>query len=783
SERRERDGRGPPGPLARRRSRGPPRRARRFPRPAAPVGARRREERRRLVRRLQGHQSGGDHEVARRLRRRLRAPDPRRPQQGGRSRRPGAARGGEGAPRLPDRRVGRRLRARARAVRPARGSPREVRDDRAGGRGSAGDRHLRRGRRALARLRELRPVPQLRAPRPGLPGPRPRARARRPGGSLSDGQEARLRQAPVRRRGSPGRLRARHGLLGERGDRPRPRRSDQPVPLEAVAGRGPRPGRDGRRHARRLPGAAPDRGHLRPARGHRRAARRGPLLRPSERDATLVLPGRPFDPALRAREARADPVRRAPDLAQARPGQPARPPLAGRGGLRPGLRPDPDRARFRHGGAARLDGLLPALPGRPFVALRGRGVRARAASPLRAGDRRALSPRAFLRLFGSREGRARQRLSGAPVADRDRLGGAARPGRRAEPPEALLPAPPGVGLHLRHPVRRAGHARRAPPRRPVRRRRLARLPGRPARAGRLRPLSRLGLHDRDRAPGAPQHQRRPRPPADQGHPAAVHLLRRLLARGHDDRLRRAAQPLPARMTMTAPAAPSATAPRARHALLAGGGTGGHVFPALAVGEELAARGWTISYAGSSQGLEARLVPARGWAFNALPARPFLGRGLGAKLGALTLLVRSGLAARRLVRRLSVDAVLGTGGYASAPAVAGARLAGRPVLLLALNARAGFANRALSRCATAAAVAWEATRRDLKCPVVVTGVPVRPAFFALPRALPDGPPRLLVLGGSQGAQQMNRALPEAARILLERIPDLAIVHQAGAKNLP
>ncbi|HXU44202.1 MAG TPA: undecaprenyldiphospho-muramoylpentapeptide beta-N-acetylglucosaminyltransferase [Thermoanaerobaculia bacterium] len=235
--------------------------------------------------------------------------------------------------------------------------------------------------------------------------------------------------------------------------------------------------------------------------------------------------------------------------------------------------------------------------------------------------------------------------------------------------------------------------------------------------------------------------------------------------------------------MTAPAAPSATAPRARHALLAGGGTGGHVFPALAVGEELAARGWTISYAGSSQGLEARLVPARGWAFNALPARPFLGRGLGAKLGALTLLVRSGLAARRLVRRLSVDAVLGTGGYASAPAVAGARLAGRPVLLLELNARAGFANRALSRCATAAAVAWEATRRDLKCPVVVTGVPVRPAFFALPRALPDGPPRLLVLGGSQGAQQMNRALPEAARILLERIPDLAIVHQAGAKNLP
>ena len=232
--------------------------------------------------------------------------------------------------------------------------------------------------------------------------------------------------------------------------------------------------------------------------------------------------------------------------------------------------------------------------------------------------------------------------------------------------------------------------------------------------------------------------------------------------------------------MSDPTPPSA--PRPRHALLAGGGTGGHVFPAIAVGRELAARGWTISYAGSKTGLEARLVPQEGWPFHPLPAKAFLGRGVGAKIGALATLIRSSVAARALVKRLDVDAVLGTGGYASAPAVVGARLAGRPILLLELNARAGVANRMLARCATAAAVAFEDTRRDLACRSTVTGVPVREAFFATPSDLPSGPPRLLVLGGSQGARQVNRAMPEAARRLFAEIPDLSIRHQAGGKNV-
>jgi UDP-N-acetylglucosamine--N-acetylmuramyl-(pentapeptide) pyrophosphoryl-undecaprenol N-acetylglucosamine transferase len=226
----------------------------------------------------------------------------------------------------------------------------------------------------------------------------------------------------------------------------------------------------------------------------------------------------------------------------------------------------------------------------------------------------------------------------------------------------------------------------------------------------------------------------------------------------------------------------------RHALLAGGGTGGHIFPALAVAEELLARGWRVSYAGSPTGLEARLVPERGIPFHGLAARPLLGRGLLAQAQALVTLARSALSAAALIRRVGATVVLGTGGYVSAPAVVGGRLAGRPVLLLEPNARAGTANRWLSRCATEAAVGYAETARGLRCPATVTGVPIRAAFFAVPpriAAAADGagaPRRLLVLGGSQGARQLNRALPAAAALVLAAMPGLRIVHQAGARNV-
>lgn len=228
-----------------------------------------------------------------------------------------------------------------------------------------------------------------------------------------------------------------------------------------------------------------------------------------------------------------------------------------------------------------------------------------------------------------------------------------------------------------------------------------------------------------------------------------------------------------------------------HVLLAGGGSGGHVFPALAVGEELSARGCAVSFAGSARGMEARLVPERGVPFHALRARPLVGRGALGKARALATLALSSLAGAHLVRRLGARVVLGTGGYVSAPAVLGARLIRRPALLLEPNARAGFANRKLARFASGAAVAFPEAAGDLACATRTTGVPVRRAFFEIPAELPAGGERLLVLGGSQGARSLNRAVTAAllGRTgrpgepgLLERLPGLTVVHQTGAALL-
>jgi UDP-N-acetylglucosamine--N-acetylmuramyl-(pentapeptide) pyrophosphoryl-undecaprenol N-acetylglucosamine transferase len=225
-----------------------------------------------------------------------------------------------------------------------------------------------------------------------------------------------------------------------------------------------------------------------------------------------------------------------------------------------------------------------------------------------------------------------------------------------------------------------------------------------------------------------------------------------------------------------------TRPHPNAALLAGGGSGGHVFPALAVGGELARRGWQVGYAGAATGMEARLVGERGLPFHALPARPVVGRGLVDRLLALWTLLRSALAARRLVRRLGIAVVVGTGGYVSAPAVLGAALAGTPALLVEPNAAAGLANRWLSRWAAEAAVAWERAGAELRCPSVVTGVPVRSEFAAVePRPAPAGAPRILVLGGSQGSLQMNLTLPPAlaAALSANGAPPPRVLHQAGA----
>lgn len=218
-----------------------------------------------------------------------------------------------------------------------------------------------------------------------------------------------------------------------------------------------------------------------------------------------------------------------------------------------------------------------------------------------------------------------------------------------------------------------------------------------------------------------------------------------------------------------------------HALIAGGGTGGHVFPGLAVAGELARRGWKVSWAGAASSMEEKLCKKNGLDFYGLAARPLVGRGPLGKAGALWTLGRSSLGARRMVRRLGAQVVLGTGGYVSAGAVLGGYLAGVPVLLLEPNAEAGVANLWLSRYAAEAYLAFAGEKR-LRCPVQVTGIPVRSEFFDVAPQLPFGSPlKILVLGGSQGARQLNELLPAAFALLPESLGRVVIRHQTGSRH--
>ena len=229
----------------------------------------------------------------------------------------------------------------------------------------------------------------------------------------------------------------------------------------------------------------------------------------------------------------------------------------------------------------------------------------------------------------------------------------------------------------------------------------------------------------------------------------------------------------------------------RLALVAGGGSGGHVFPGLAVARELKDRGWRVGWIGrpktrEAESIESRIVGRESRVeFHGLPALPLVGKGMFDRARGAAVLATSTLRARALVRRLGAQVVLGTGGYASVPAVLGAKLAGVPTLLLEPNAEAGAANRLLSRWAAEALVAHDVTARGLRCPSTTTGVPVRSEFFDVATSLPFGEPlRLLVLGGSQGAQSVNEALPAAVALLRKGSLDapLFVRHQAGAQHV-
>ena len=217
-------------------------------------------------------------------------------------------------------------------------------------------------------------------------------------------------------------------------------------------------------------------------------------------------------------------------------------------------------------------------------------------------------------------------------------------------------------------------------------------------------------------------------------------------------------------------------------LIAGGGTGGHVIPALAIGRELVVRyGAELCYVGTERGIETRLVPEAGFRLELIHVGQLKNVSLRTRLRTLTALPRGVLCCMKLLRSFKPDVVVGVGGYASGPAMMAAVLLRVPTLAYEPNAVPGLANKLVGRFVTAAAVNFAETTQFFRH-AEVTGVPVREEIFHLPARPAGAPPRLLVFAGSQGARVFNEMMPQIICGLLAEVPGLSVVHQAGARHV-
>jgi len=221
---------------------------------------------------------------------------------------------------------------------------------------------------------------------------------------------------------------------------------------------------------------------------------------------------------------------------------------------------------------------------------------------------------------------------------------------------------------------------------------------------------------------------------------------------------------------------------ARTILIMAGGTGGHVFPGLAVADELRGRGWNVVWMGSRGGMEARLVPARGYRMAWIHARALRGKGLLAKLLLPANLLLAFWHSARAIFALRPDVVLGMGGYVAFPGGLMASLLAKPLAIHEQNAVAGLTNRVLRGVADRAFEAFPGALKKAEW----TGNPIRADIAAIPSpgtrfAGRSGPLNLLVVGGSLGAQALNDIVPTALA-LIPAAERPRVVHQSGAQHL-
>lgn len=222
-------------------------------------------------------------------------------------------------------------------------------------------------------------------------------------------------------------------------------------------------------------------------------------------------------------------------------------------------------------------------------------------------------------------------------------------------------------------------------------------------------------------------------------------------------------------------------------IIAGGGTGGHVFPGIALAAALRERGAPedVLFVGTPRGLEATAAPQAGFRFEAVPARQVRGGGPLRALGGGIALIRAAVSALRLIRRFRPDLVVGVGGYAAAPVVVAAWLGRVPIVLLEQNVIPGATNRVLGRLARLVCVSFPETATSFPgARVVCTGNPVRREVVEAAgnrRPAGDGGPTVLVVGGSAGAHRLNVEVVDAISRLSTQVPGLRVVHQTGAAD--
>jgi UDP-N-acetylglucosamine--N-acetylmuramyl-(pentapeptide) pyrophosphoryl-undecaprenol N-acetylglucosamine transferase len=218
-------------------------------------------------------------------------------------------------------------------------------------------------------------------------------------------------------------------------------------------------------------------------------------------------------------------------------------------------------------------------------------------------------------------------------------------------------------------------------------------------------------------------------------------------------------------------------------IIAGGGTGGHVYPGIAIAREIRDRcpENAILFVGTARGLESRVVPREGFALATISAYGLKGMRGGALARGMLAVPRGLWDSLQILQRFKPDVVLGVGGYSSGPPVLMAAISGIPAMLQEQNAQPGATNRWLSLFVRCVATSFPECERFFGRKAVLTGNPVRADFGQIPPRQEDDPLTLLVFGGSRGARAINAAVAEALSFLPAELPRLRFIHQTGERD--